>query len=87
MEEVEKMPRPEIEFTDYSNFELAPIDGKVVGLSQRVISEGSSTQEMVRILEFAPGTDTTPNGVQVHNYWEELYIVKGSIIDLTLNYH
>ncbi|MCM3541429.1 hypothetical protein [Priestia megaterium] len=81
------MPRPEIEFTDYSNFELAPIDGKVVGLSQRVISEGSSTQEMVRILEFAPGTDTTPNGVQVHNYWEELYIVKGSIIDLTLNYH
>ncbi|WP_328128465.1 nitrilase-related carbon-nitrogen hydrolase [Priestia megaterium] len=85
LDEVEKMPRPEIEFTDYSNFELAPIDGKVVGLSQRVISEGSSTQEMVRILEFAPGTDTTPNGVQVHNYWEELYIVKGSIIDLTLN--
>ncbi|MFE0505911.1 nitrilase-related carbon-nitrogen hydrolase [Peribacillus butanolivorans] len=82
---VEKISRPEIEFTDYKNFKLEPIDGFVEGLSQRVISENSSTQEMVRILEFAPGTDTTPNGVQVHHYWEELYVVKGSVIDLTLN--
>ncbi len=60
--------------------------GRLFRTLSRVISEGSSTQETVRILEFAPaGTDMMTNGVQVHNYWEELYIVKGSIIDLTLN--
>ncbi|MGE7989358.1 nitrilase-related carbon-nitrogen hydrolase [Lysinibacillus fusiformis] len=82
---IEKTLRPEIEFTDYKKFKLEPIEGLVKGLSQRLISENSAKQEMVRILEFAPGTDTTPNGVQIHHYWEELYVIEGSVIDLTLN--
>ena len=36
------------------------------------------------MLRFAPGTDTTPNGVQVHDFWEEVYILEGSFTDLAL---
>lgn len=79
------MKRPKLEFTSYDDIELEPIPGKVKGLSERVISKGEAEHELVRILEFAPGTDTTPNGVQIHDYWEEIIIIEGSIIDLTLN--
>ena len=37
-----------------------------------------------RILRFPPGCDTTPNGVQVHDFWEEVYILEGSFTDLEL---
>jgi hypothetical protein len=37
-----------------------------------------------RILRFAPGTDTTPNGIQIHDFWEEVYILEGSLTDLEL---
>ena len=33
---------------------------------------------------FAPGTDTTPNGEQEHDFFEEVYIVSGSLTDLRL---
>lgn len=72
-----------VEFTDFRKFELVPIDGPVEGLSERVIFK-SLAGDLARILEFAPGTDTTPNGTQVHNYREELFIIDGSITDLTL---
>jgi hypothetical protein len=37
-----------------------------------------------RILNFAPGCDTSPNGPQVHDFWEEVFILEGGIHDLTL---
>lgn len=79
------MVRPEVEFVDYEKFSRKKIEGNVSGLYERVISESTSGSELVRILEFSPGTDTTPNGVQSHDYWEELYIIEGSVIDLSLN--
>lgn len=75
--------RKAMEFTDYKKFNLVPIKGAVEGLSERVISQ-SLEGELARILEFAPGTDTSPNGVQAHDYWEELFIIEGSVTDLTL---
>lgn len=79
------MSRPEVEFKSYQSFKLEPISGPVEGLAERVISKEQESKDLVRILEFAPGTDTTVNGVQIHDYWEELYILEGSVIDLTLN--
>ena len=38
-----------------------------------------------RMLKFEPGTDTTPNGVQVHDFWEEVYILEGELTDLRLD--
>ncbi len=79
------MGRIEVEFTNLENFELQKIDGLVEGLSQRMISGDSRKGDYARILNFAPGTDTSPNGIQKHDFWEELYIIDGSVIDLTLN--
>ncbi len=79
------MSRPEVEFIKYQSIKSEPIEGTVKGLSQRVISQDFESKNLSRILEFEPGTDTSLNGIQVHDYWEELYIVDGSVIDLTLN--
>lgn len=79
------MSRPSVEFTDYRKFKREKIDGKVDGLYQRVISQDEKGKDMVRIMEFEPGTDTTPNGIQVHDYWEEVFIMDGSFIDITLD--
>lgn len=76
--------KPELEFQDYKNFEETPLP-PVKGLSQRIIAQIPGTDVATRILQFEPGTDTSPNGVQVHDFWEELYIIEGSIIDLELN--
>lgn len=75
--------RKEVEFTDYRKFSRTTISGPVEGLSERIISK-SADGDLVRILEFAPGTDTTFNGMQVHDYWEELFVIEGDITDLVL---
>ena len=76
--------KKELEFVPFQNFpkeELLPVQG----LSQRVIAEIKGSGIATRILEFEPETDTSPNGIQIHDFWEELYIIEGSIIDLKLN--
>jgi ChrR Cupin-like domain len=78
------MAKQELEFTHFSKFEAEPLN--VEGLSQRVIAEDPETKGVAtRILQFEPGTDTSPNGVQIHDFWEELVIIEGSVIDLELN--
>ncbi|WHY67706.1 cupin domain-containing protein [Neobacillus sp. SuZ13] len=83
MEKV-KAVKPELEFTDYSNFEAEDIP-QVKGLSQRIIAQIPGSSVATRILQFEPDTNTSPMGVQLHDFWEELYIIEGSIIDLELN--
>ena len=53
-------------------------------LTERILAAIPGTGVATRILNFAPGTDTTPNGVQVHDFWEEVYILKGSMTDTRL---
>ncbi|HWO98714.1 MAG TPA: cupin domain-containing protein [Bacillus sp. (in: firmicutes)] len=78
------MPKQELEFTSYTKFEVEHFEN-VKGLSQRVIAEDPESGVATRILQFEPNTDTSPNGVQIHDFWEELIIIEGSIIDLQLN--
>lgn len=77
------MAKPELEFLDYKKFAQEPLSPE--GLSQRVIAADPNTGVATRILEFEPGVNTSPNGIQIHDFWEELYIIEGSIIDLELN--
>ncbi len=79
------MSHKPVEFIDYHTFKEKKIEGNVEGLFERVISGSKEGKKLVRVMEFKPGTDTTPNGVQAHDYWEEVYIIKGSFVDLTLN--
>lgn len=78
------MPKPEREFFPVTDVAWTPALGGVVpGLEERILAEqdpGIAT----RILRFDPGTDTSAAGVQVHDFWEEVYILEGSLHDLTL---
>ncbi|MBO0878517.1 MAG: cupin domain-containing protein, partial [Pseudonocardia sp.] len=64
--------------------EFTPCAGKVAELTERILAADSDGGVATRILRFEPGTDTTPNGVQVHDFWEEVYILEGSMTDLRL---
>lgn len=78
------MLRSEVEFTDFNEFTQEPIPDSTSGRTQRIISKDLDTEDFVRVSEFAPGTDSSQEGVQSHDYWEEVYIIEGSVIDLTL---
>lgn len=78
------MPRPALEFFDVDTIEWHALPG-VAGLSERVLSRDPDTGDYTRLLRLAPGADTSPLGVQVHDFWEEVYIVDGAMHDLTLD--
>jgi hypothetical protein len=78
------VPKPEFEFFPATDVAFTPCTGVVPELTERVLALDPEAGTATRILRFEPGTDTTPNGVQVHDFWEEVYILEGSITDLRL---
>ena len=78
------MSKPKLEFFAPDDIEWRPVPGNAEGLSERILAADPERGVATRLLRFAPGTDTTPNGVQVHDFYEEVYILEGSIHDLEL---
>lgn len=78
------MPKPEFEFFPVETVPFTRCAGDVPELTERVIARDEEGDVASRILRFEPGTDTSPNGVQVHDFWEEVYILEGSFTDLRL---
>jgi hypothetical protein len=78
------MAKPELEFFDVATIAWTPADPRVPGLVERVLARAATGGIATRILKFAPGTDTTAAGAQVHSFWEEVYILEGALHDLTL---
>ena len=77
------MAKPELEFFSVTAVGWTPVpESACPGLDERVLASDGTIA--TRILRFAAGTDTTPNGVQAHEFWEEVYILTGSITDLCL---
>ncbi len=82
------MPKPEYEFFDplkaaQLTWQLA--GGDVTGrLEELILSCDPETGDYTRLLRFPPGADTTPNGTLTHDFWEEVWIIEGSIHDLRL---
>lgn len=54
------------------------------GITEQILARDTASGSYTRILRFDPGADSTPNGVQVHDFWEEVYILEGDITDLRL---
>ena len=80
------MAKPEREFFPVSGVDWTPaLGGQVPGLFERILATDPHTGVATRILRFEPGTDTSAAGPQVHTFWEEVYILEGSLHDLTLN--
>lgn len=80
------MTKPEHEFFPVDVVPFTVCQGKVTipTLTERVLAADPESGVATRILRFEPGTDTSPNGVQVHDFWEEVYILDGEFTDLTL---
>jgi hypothetical protein len=76
--------KPELEFTATDDIAWTPVEGPAAGLSERILARDPDTGAATRMLRFEPGTDTTLNGVQVHDFTEEVYILSGSLRDLSL---
>lgn len=79
------MTKPEHEFFPVERVAPTVCAGEVPALTERILAADPRSGVATRILQFAPGTDTTANGVQVHDFWEEVYIIDGSMTDLRLN--
>ncbi|HZS03115.1 MAG TPA: cupin domain-containing protein [Chloroflexota bacterium] len=78
------MPKPEYEFYDPETVPWQPVPG-MPGLSERILSRDPDSGDYTRLLRFEPGADTSPLGVQRHDFWEEVLIVEGGLYDLTLD--
>jgi hypothetical protein len=79
------MAKPEREFFDVAGVAWTPVDQRVPGLSEQILAREGETAAATRLLKFEPGTNTSPAGVQEHPFWEEVYILEGSLHDLSLN--
>lgn len=77
--------KPEFEFFDVSSVEWTAPPDAVPGLKERVLALDSESGVASRMLRFEPGTDTSPNGILAHEFWEEVFILEGEIHDLTLD--
>ena len=77
------MPKPEIEFSFLTELSWQPIKG-VSGLSEKILSRDKDSGDYTRLLRFEPGADSSPMGVQKHEFWEEVYILNGSLHDISL---
>jgi hypothetical protein len=78
------MTKPELEFSDTAPVPWTPVPGGVAGLTEKILAS-DSPGVATRLLRWEPGTDTTPAGTQAHEFWEEVYILEGSIRDLRLD--
>ena len=79
------MLKAEREFFPVTDVGWTPaLGGMVPGLFERILAQ-EKPGVATRILRFDPGTDTSAAGVQVHDFWEEVYVLEGSLHDLRLN--
>lgn len=79
------MAKPEVEFTATSSVEFTHCSPPIDGLWEAVLARDDANGAVTRILKFDPGTDTSPVGVLTHDFWEEIFIIEGSVTDLRLN--
>ena len=72
----------EREFFDVREIPVEPVEGQPA-MTQRVLSHDDETGDCTRLLYFPPGHES--QGVQVHDFWEEVYILSGSMHDITID--
>jgi hypothetical protein len=74
------MAKPEIEFIDTdTEYEWRSLEGDALGIKEKVLSSDPVKKSCTRLLKFPPGTKTAET--LVHDFWEEVFILKGEMID------
>ncbi len=60
-------------------------DGKVAGIAEKILADDrdleARTGKRTRLLRLAAGVQTP--GAHAHDYWEEIYVISGSMIEGT----
>jgi len=75
------MAKTEIEFIDPdTQFEWRPVEGDTLGIKEKILSVDPETRSYTRLLKFPPGITTKE--LLVHDFWEEVLILEGELIDL-----
>lgn len=77
------MPKPTLEF-HHPIGEWRPAESGVPGIWIRVLAHDSETGDYTGLQRYEPGVNTTPLGIQRHDYWEEVYLLEGDLTDLSL---
>ena len=76
------MAKPEIEFSLLPDVKWAPAPGYASGVEEKILSHDEDTGNCTRLLWFQTGAKS--DETLSHDYWEEVYILKGGLIDLRL---
>jgi hypothetical protein len=79
------MKKPELEFHPVTDVPWTTVEPGVPGMTERILAADPGSGIATRMLRFEPGTDSSPLGVVVHDFWEEVYILEGELHDLTLD--
>ena len=79
------MAKPEYEFFPVTDVEYTVCPGGDPTITERILSRDPDGNVATRILRYEAGADSSPMGVQKHDFWEEVYILEGSFVDLTLD--
>ncbi|MGH7912765.1 MAG: cupin domain-containing protein [Candidatus Dormibacteraceae bacterium] len=79
------MSKPEREFFAVGEIPWTPSAGQVPELRERFLAVDDATGLATSIMRFPPGTDTSANGAQAHDCWEEVLILEGAMTDLRLS--
>ncbi len=81
------MPKEEREFFDTSTIDWRPVGAgsgaAAEGITEKILSEDKDTGDYARMVNFAAGVETTET--IEHDFWEEVIIIEGSLIDTRLD--
>lgn len=77
------MNKPELEFHRPAAPWTTP-PGAAPGILEQTLASATDAAHRTVIQRWAPGTDTSALGVAGHQGWEEVYILTGSLHDITL---
>ena len=82
------MPKPELEFFAPDHLPWLPIAASATagaggpGVREKILSRDEATGDVTRLLRFARGVRTAET--IAHDFWEEVFILEGSLVDLGL---
>jgi len=78
------MTKPELEFHSPDETGWEPVNDQRPRILQKILSNCPETGNYTRLMKFEKGADFSFAGVLTHEFWEEVWIVEGTLTDLTL---
>ena len=78
------MAKPELEFFDPETLPWRAVAGEP-GVWERMLAEDPATRLLTRLVRWDPGLSTAGAGPVVHEYFEEVLVLSGSLRDLRLD--